>query len=1021
MMKTMTHGDQDLVPGLRAHEEAAVSALLERYWERSYRAARAIVNDPAGAEDVAQETFLRALRAMESFDSTRPLRPWLFGILELTAREHLRSSRRRSRHEARAPEKRPPERQLHEEAASDEALLVREHLGALPEKLRTALTLRYVEGMELSDVARALDCPEGTVSSRIRRGLESLRASLAPALGTAALALLVEKAGIGKAPRAPAAWTLVARAKEAGPTPDPRAPSALSKATRVLSGTGAKAIAIAVLAVGAGAFFLVPRSEAPVTAEPRHEIAVVDSAPREEHAAKGAPAETMSVKSDIAVAAPARKLRRVTGSVSVAGIPFTQGVAQLIRNGDTNLEPEGGRRTASLDAQGHFTIDDLDPTAERWDFELYFGESHQMLLFSAGDGIAWVGTRAMPQQETTHLEIDLLPAKASGVVKDRATKQPLAHARVELYDQESTADAAGRFRMTVAYVPSMQFPHVIADAPGYASAAGLHEVDLDIWKPTPFEMKDLEIELDPGVSVAGHIVDERGAPLEGAHVNFQASVPTQGWEGLTGIGHGWGARTAADGSFKVVGLVPSPEHSGKALVDLRAWRDARSPKEIVKKGVLVGGEPLEIVVPRFVTWSGRVLSGGKGLKGAVVSPLGNRTPSPGRFGLLNENFERVRVMDNVLPTQLFGGAFDHGGSSNTSQEDLQIARTGKDGSFTLTDVPVGNQLVAVSAPGYQERIVTVGVPDEATFELEPAKKIEGHVRVAGAPIPNTLVLAYPRGTFDALATKKVLVEKQGELAFEAADAYQALNEGGANPLAGAVTDAEGRFELDHLPEGSYDVLANTVYTRFYSHEEAPVAEPIMAVRDAGSPCEIDFEKRQATTVRLKVLAAEDGKPLRWAMVTAVDASGSAGWARSKEGGACTVQSTAKGDAHIVVSDSERAPVVLAFTPHEGDTIDLGEVRVAKGGARLEVHVQLPHDSFTTVAVFVKSLETGIVERRDPTPREPKIELSGLAPGRFEVRAYVVRGHFPDQKLVPVDPVALEVTDQASLDLDLSAR
>jgi hypothetical protein len=350
-----------------------------------------------------------------------------------------------------------------------------------------------------------------------------------------------------------------------------------------------------------------------------------------------------------------------------------------------------------------------------------------------------------------------------------------------------------------------------------------------------------------------------------------------------------------------------------------------------------------------------------------------------------------------------------------------IARTGKNGGFTLTDIPSGKQLVAVSAPGYRERIVTVTIPDEVTFTLEPATKIEGHVRVGGAPIPKTLVLAYPRGTFDVLASKKVLVEQQGELVYSAAGAWRALNEGGALPLAAAVTDEAGRFELDHLPEGSFDLLANTVYTRFYADEEAPVAEPILAVRDAQSPCEIEFEKRRSTTVRVKVLAAEDGKPLDWAMVTAVDASGPAGWARPKDDGACTVESTAKGDAHLVVAYAGRAPAVLAFTPHEGDVVNLGEVRLAKGGAALEVRVQLPREPATCVAVFVKSLETGTIERRDPTPRESTIELTGLAPGRVEVRAYVVRGHFPDEKLTVVEPTVLDVSDHAAIDLDLSGR
>lgn len=218
-MATVTTQDPDaeLAAALRRGDEEAASALLRAHWAPAYRAALRICGgDAAAAEDVAQDALVKALRAIDDLDPQRSFRPWFYRVVGNTAREHLRRTRRRARHERQAPPLRAaaPGDVLAEREALD---ALRASLTALPEPSREAVALRYLEGLSLREVAEALECPEGTASSRIRRGLESLRRSLVPALASSAalLALLPQLAQAEPIPAAPAAQALAARAARA--------------------------------------------------------------------------------------------------------------------------------------------------------------------------------------------------------------------------------------------------------------------------------------------------------------------------------------------------------------------------------------------------------------------------------------------------------------------------------------------------------------------------------------------------------------------------------------------------------------------------------------------------------------------------------------------------------------------------------------------------------------------------------------------------------------------------------------
>ena len=163
-------GEAALVRAAQRGSEEAVEELFSRHWGAAYRAALLVTGDRAAAEDIAQESFLAALRALPRFDLRRPLRPWLHRIVVNRAIDWSRA--RAHRHEVgadAAPEAATLDgdpRALRDDVAA--ALL---RLG--PEQ-RAVIVLRYVLDFTPGEIAAALDLPRGTVNSRLRRGLDAL-------------------------------------------------------------------------------------------------------------------------------------------------------------------------------------------------------------------------------------------------------------------------------------------------------------------------------------------------------------------------------------------------------------------------------------------------------------------------------------------------------------------------------------------------------------------------------------------------------------------------------------------------------------------------------------------------------------------------------------------------------------------------------------------------------------------------------------------------------------------------------
>src|SRR5688572_7394908 len=174
--------DLDLVARARAGDLDAFGALVNRHQHRLVNFVRLMTSsaqDRDAAEDVAQEAFLRAYRALGQFRGQSTFRTWLYQIATNVARTH--SAKRRDRNEAQEPEspqgrERPSEENIERRVIAHDQL--RRALQELPDDWREALVLRDIEGLEYKEIAEMLKIPMGTVESRIFRGRQRLKAAL---------------------------------------------------------------------------------------------------------------------------------------------------------------------------------------------------------------------------------------------------------------------------------------------------------------------------------------------------------------------------------------------------------------------------------------------------------------------------------------------------------------------------------------------------------------------------------------------------------------------------------------------------------------------------------------------------------------------------------------------------------------------------------------------------------------------------------------------------------------------------
>ena len=187
--------DQQLVERAQRGDKKAFELLVSKYQRKLARLLSRFIRDAAEVEDVTQEAFIKAYRALPSFRGDSAFYTWLYRIGINTAKNYLVAMGRRApttteidSEEAEGYENGDQLRDLNtpenELATRQIADTVNQTLGELPEELRTAITLREIEGLSYEDIANIMNCPIGTVRSRIFRAREAIAAKLRPMLGT---------------------------------------------------------------------------------------------------------------------------------------------------------------------------------------------------------------------------------------------------------------------------------------------------------------------------------------------------------------------------------------------------------------------------------------------------------------------------------------------------------------------------------------------------------------------------------------------------------------------------------------------------------------------------------------------------------------------------------------------------------------------------------------------------------------------------------------------------------------------
>ena len=159
--------ERALVRAAQAGSADAMERLYRAHWPRAYRAAYLVVHDAAGAEDIAQEAFLAAVRNLDRFDRRRPFAPWLHRIVVNRAIDWTRARRLRAEVELGEHVPAAPDPELDGSALGRIAGLSPEH--------RAVVVLRYVLEYTPGEIAELLDLPRGTVNSRLRRGLDRMK------------------------------------------------------------------------------------------------------------------------------------------------------------------------------------------------------------------------------------------------------------------------------------------------------------------------------------------------------------------------------------------------------------------------------------------------------------------------------------------------------------------------------------------------------------------------------------------------------------------------------------------------------------------------------------------------------------------------------------------------------------------------------------------------------------------------------------------------------------------------------
>ena len=188
--------DQILVERVQQGDKQAFGLLVSKYQRKLVRLISRLIRDPAEVEDVAQEAFIKAYRALPGFRGESAFYTWLYRIGINAAKNYLAARGRRAptvtEYDSEEAET-FDDGELLRDQNTPERILMSKQIGAtvnaameaLPEDLRNAIVLREIDGLSYEEIAQIMDCPIGTVRSRIYRAREAISEKLKPLLDTA--------------------------------------------------------------------------------------------------------------------------------------------------------------------------------------------------------------------------------------------------------------------------------------------------------------------------------------------------------------------------------------------------------------------------------------------------------------------------------------------------------------------------------------------------------------------------------------------------------------------------------------------------------------------------------------------------------------------------------------------------------------------------------------------------------------------------------------------------------------------
>jgi RNA polymerase sigma-70 factor (ECF subfamily) len=581
--------DEDLYRAYRdRRDEQSLRRLVGRHWSSSFRLALAVTGDPASAEDVAQEAFVRVVEAARRRKSLNPFGGWLRTVVLNRAKNERRSALRRARKEARA--------RVSVSTPGGEEETVRELVADLPEDLRDALVLHFGLGYTHAEVAEATGCPQGTAASRIRLGVDKLRVKLREKVRTAP-ARVAEKAV--ETAIASALGYLVRTVVPGEPDPARLDDAARARAAK---GSSLKAVGAALAVTAALAVASAVALKDPGTAPPRSgsspgsgAIATASSASDHGRARKGALEEGDSsggfAPAD-ATTAPATFGKEGGSRAAVAPAPRSVGDHAIVRGvvRDRTGRPvrEAAVRVLRMDPPPRTAAETKTDDAGRYELDLPRGTADDAFFVRAfAPGLIAghsVGVAALRSDVTEVDPLILVPVGTlRGMVHDVAG-HPLA-ASIEVVTVMPSSDAIppahagtdGRF--TIAEIPE-----------------GLHDVRVDSGGFPRAQVRisivggaggDLDIALASAGRITGTVRLDSGEPVASARVAFFRD------------GHvlrtGRSCTTETNGHFEVGGIEAGPLviviRSGDLV--FTAPLDVRTGSDTLADAVLRRGSTLE--------------------------------------------------------------------------------------------------------------------------------------------------------------------------------------------------------------------------------------------------------------------------------------------------------------------------------------------------------------------------------------------------------------------------------------------